>query len=90
MTAQGRVGYQPGMKLADVARALRAEVTGDPALDVTRLVHPADAAGRGSGHARGAGEGQRQAVEAAGGEKGEGFGLDEIRRPTQRRRARDR
>jgi UDP-3-O-[3-hydroxymyristoyl] glucosamine N-acyltransferase len=32
------------MKLADVARALRAEVTGDGAIEVTRLVHPSDAA----------------------------------------------
>jgi UDP-3-O-[3-hydroxymyristoyl] glucosamine N-acyltransferase len=34
------------MLLSEVAAALGAEVTGDPALEVTRLVHPADATGR--------------------------------------------
>jgi UDP-3-O-[3-hydroxymyristoyl] glucosamine N-acyltransferase len=35
------------MKLGDVARALSAEVSGDDATEVTRLVHPADAVGEG-------------------------------------------
>jgi UDP-3-O-[3-hydroxymyristoyl] glucosamine N-acyltransferase len=34
------------MKLSDIARALSAEVIGDGTVDVTRLVHPADAVGR--------------------------------------------
>ena len=33
------------MLLSDIAKALRAEVIGDPSLNVTRLVHPADAEG---------------------------------------------
>lgn len=34
------------MLLGEVAAILRAEVVGDPTLEVTRLVHPADASGR--------------------------------------------
>jgi UDP-3-O-[3-hydroxymyristoyl] glucosamine N-acyltransferase len=34
------------MQLSEVAAILKAEVAGDPALDVTRLVHPADATGK--------------------------------------------
>ena len=33
------------MQLSDIAKALRADVIGDPSLGVTRLVHPADAVG---------------------------------------------
>ena len=35
------------MKLSDIAKALRAEVTGDGTLELTRAVHPADAKGKG-------------------------------------------
>jgi UDP-3-O-[3-hydroxymyristoyl] glucosamine N-acyltransferase len=35
------------MKLSDIAKALRGEVTGDGTLELTRLVHPADADGKG-------------------------------------------
>jgi UDP-3-O-[3-hydroxymyristoyl] glucosamine N-acyltransferase len=35
------------MKLGDVARALSGEVSGDPSVEVVRLVHPADAEGAG-------------------------------------------